>query len=98
MRVAGAGVAGEATDAIGPIARLELAIDGGEWRMFFPDDDLFDTRTERFAEDLTTLAAGSHIVAVRAYDAAGNQASAETTITIAAPPATLPRGGGRRAR
>lgn len=93
LRAAGTTVAGSAEDAIGPISRLELAVDGGEWRLFFPEDDLFDTRRESFEEDLSSLAAGSHIVAVRAYDAGGNQASAETTITIAAPSGS----GGARA-
>ena len=60
--------------------------------MFFPVDDLFDTREERFDLDLATLtnsrplAPGSHIVAIRTQDAAGNMVSAETTINIAATP------------
>jgi len=63
---------------------MEHAIDGGEWRVFFPADDLLDTRDERFDLDLSGEAPGSHIVAIRAVDAGGNSASAETTITIAA--------------
>lgn len=89
----GTRVRGRARDGMGPIARIEIAIDGGEWRMIFPDDDLLDTRDERFEIDVTTLsglarplAPGSHLASVRAFDAAGNQASAETTFQIAAPP------------
>lgn len=82
----GGRVRGTATDAMGPVARLEAAIDGGEWRVVFPEDDLLDTREESFAIDPVslaggTLAAGSHIVAVRAIDGGGNQASSEVTIT-----------------
>jgi|GEM_PF-274531 len=94
IRTTGTHVTGRATDTMGPIARLEVALDGGEWRMFFPADDLFDTRDERFDLDLTTLttshplAPGSHIVAIRTQDAAGNMVSAETSINIAAPPST----------
>ena len=28
-----------AVDSLGPIARLEYAVDGGTWRLFFPSDD-----------------------------------------------------------
>lgn len=82
----GGRVRGTATDAMGPVARLEAAIDGGEWHVVFPEDDLLDTREESFAIDPATLAAealvaGSHIVAVRAIDGGGNQASSELTIT-----------------
>jgi hypothetical protein len=79
VRANGTRVVGRATDGLGPIAKLEYAVDGGEWRMFFPADDLFDTREERFDLDLAALAPGDHIVAVRAYDAAGNSVSAEIT-------------------
>jgi hypothetical protein len=90
----GVRISGRARDGMGPIARIEIAIDGGEWRMLFPEDDLLDTRDERFAIDVTTLsglarplAPGSHLASVRAFDAAGNQASAETTFQVAATPA-----------
>lgn len=72
---------GRAVDGLGPIARLEYAVDGGEWQPLFPIDDLFDTAREEFAIDLTALSAGSHIVAVRATDAAGNIGSAETQVS-----------------
>jgi len=85
LRATGLRVGGRVVDALGPIAKLEYAVDGGEWRIFFPADDLLDTATERFDLDLGSLAAGEHIVAVRATDAGGNVASAETTVT--APPA-----------
>jgi hypothetical protein len=81
LTFSGGRVRGTATDAMGPVARLEAAIDGGEWRVIFPEDDLLDTREESFAIDVSSLAAGSHIVAVRAVDGGGNQASSEITIT-----------------
>jgi len=85
LTFSGGRVRGTATDAMGPVSRLEAAIDGGEWRVVFPEDDLLDTREESFAIDVSMLEAGSHIVAVRAIDAGGNQASSEITVTIAAP-------------
>ena len=91
LRAQGARVTGRASDTLGPIARLELAIDGGEWRLFFPADDLLDTADERFELDLGAEAPGSHILAVRATDAAGNTTTAETGFAVPAA-ATAPRG------
>lgn len=97
LAVNGARITGRARDGMGPIARLEIAIDGGEYRLVFPVDDLFDTREERFAVDLTMLSGlarplnpGSHIASVRAYDAAGNQASAEIGFVFAPTPTQTP--------
>lgn len=61
-------------DGLGPIARVEVAFDGRlEWRPLAPSDGLFDTADESFDVDLSALMTpGPHIVAIRAYDAAGN--------------------------
>ncbi len=80
LREAGNRLSGRAVDSLGPIAQLEVAFDGGEWHPLFPIDDLFDTADERFQIDLTPLASGVHIVAVRATDAAGNVGSAEAQV------------------
>lgn len=68
---------GEVTDGLGPIARLEVSIAGSdEWRPLFPSDGIFDEATESFDANLAALVPpGSHILAVRAYDTAGNMAS-----------------------
>ncbi len=97
LRATGARVSGRAVDALGPVAVLEVAIDGGEWRPFFPADDLLDTRDERFDLDLGALAGGPHIVAIRATDAAGNVGSAEITVTVPGG-AAAPAAGGRARR
>ncbi|MEC7520733.1 MAG: hypothetical protein VYE22_12745 [Myxococcota bacterium] len=80
LRFAQGRLTGRAVDALGPITRLELAVDGGDWTPIFPDDDLFDTRREAFTVDLSSLDPGLHIVAVRATDAGGNVGSAEAQI------------------
>ncbi len=73
-------VRGRVRDNLGPIAKLEYAIDGGRWRAFFPSDDLLDTREEQFRFKPDNLSPGSHIIAVRAVDSGGNQTSAELTV------------------
>jgi hypothetical protein len=66
----------EVTDGLGPIVRVEAAIDGRlEWRPLASADGLFDTADETVDSDIAPLlpaGPGPHIVAVRAYDAAGN--------------------------
>ena len=61
-------------DGVGPVTRVDVSIDGrGEWRPLAPTDRVFDSADESFDADLASIVpAGSHIVAVRAFDAAGN--------------------------
>ncbi len=80
LKWAGRTLRGTARDRTGPIARLEYAVDGGDWMPFFPVDDLLDSAEERFELELKDLEGGPHIVSVRATDAAGNTASAEITV------------------
>jgi hypothetical protein len=61
-------------DGVGPLVRVELAVDGKlEWHPLPPSDGVFDTADEQVSTDVSALVpAGSHIVAVRAFDAGGN--------------------------
>lgn len=72
-------VSGRVVDDVGPITRLELAVDGGPFRDILPTDRLLDAAEERF-EVRPTLAEGAHTVAVRATDVGGHQVVAETRI------------------
>jgi hypothetical protein len=66
----------EVADGLGPIARVEVAVDGGVlWQPLAPADGIFDTADETVDTDVTALippGPGPHVLAVRAYDAAGN--------------------------
>ena len=75
----GGKVTGTAIDTLGPIQQLEVAVDGGSWRLFFPEDQILDTARERFAHPLS-LEKGSHIVAIRATDAGGNVVTEEVSV------------------
>jgi hypothetical protein len=90
IAASGTQITGEAVDGLGPIVRLEIAIDGGDFHLVFPEDDLFDAARERFAVDAALLlpeASGDHVVAVRAFDAGGNQGSAEAVLRLGGAPA-----------
>jgi hypothetical protein len=65
-------VIGTARDELGPITKLEFSIDGLEWKLLQPDDELLDTREEPFALPFKQLPKGKHSVMIRASDARGN--------------------------
>ena len=76
------------TDGVGPIVRVEAAIDGrNEWRPLGAQDGLFDTADESVDVDLSLLlpsltspGSGAHFVSIRAFDATGNQVTRETDV------------------
>jgi len=70
-------IVGQAVDSLGPIARLEISRDGGPFEDVFPEDGLLDSARESFALDLRQGTTDTHIVAIRATDAAGNTRTAE---------------------
>jgi hypothetical protein len=74
LAITGRRLKGRVTDGLGPIARVEIAVDGKlDWRPVGAADGVFDSADEALDADISTLvAAGSHIVAIRAFDAAGN--------------------------
>jgi hypothetical protein len=75
-------VRGRVVDMLGPIARIQISIDASPWRDVFPTDSLLDSASEGFDVAIGRLAGGSHIVALRAFDASGNQANREITVKI----------------
>lgn len=77
LTLQGRKLGGEVVDGLGPIARIEVSLAGtDEWRPIFPSDGIFDEPAEPFDANIAALIPqGSHIVAVRAYDAAGNSVS-----------------------
>jgi hypothetical protein len=74
-------VVGRAHDAASVISAIEFSVDGGEWRPAQPDGGLLDERDEAFTVALPrSLAPGSHIINVRAWDSADNVGSARIEI------------------
>jgi hypothetical protein len=77
LELAGRRLRVRAVDGTSPIARVEIGIDGRlEWRPLAPADGVFDTLDESVDADVSAVVPpGSHIVMVRAFDAAGNAIS-----------------------
>jgi hypothetical protein len=67
-------VRADVVDGLGPIARLDFAVDGRtDWRPLLSKDGVLDEPVEEIDADLSAvLSPGSHLVAVRAFDQAGN--------------------------
>ncbi len=59
-------------DDLTRITRAEYAIDGGPWTPMFPDDRIFDSPRERIDLSLSHPGSGTHVLLVKATDAAGN--------------------------
>jgi hypothetical protein len=69
-------------DSFTRLVKAAYSLDGGDWVAIFPDDGLFDTTNERLTISLTDLKSGTHIVTVRATDAAGNVGAGDAVFTI----------------
>ncbi len=80
----GARIRGRAVDAAGPVSRIEVAVDDGEWRSVTPEGGFGDSRSEAFACTLPGLAPGEHLVSVRAMDLAGNSTTRAIHVKVAA--------------
>lgn len=70
------------TDDLTRIAKAEYAVDGGTWTPIFPDDGLFDSPREQIKLSLPDLAAGTHILMVKATDAAGNVGTSDVLLSV----------------
>ncbi len=73
-RVEGDRVRGEVEDGASVVLRVEVSVDGGEWRALRADDGVLDERREGFAGAVPAagVRAGEHVLSVRAADEAGN--------------------------
>jgi hypothetical protein len=67
-------VRGDAVDGVGPIVRIDAAVDGKtDWHTYLPVDGVFDEPVEAFDLDVSSFVGpGNHLVAVRVFDQAGN--------------------------
>jgi hypothetical protein len=82
LRVQGRTLSGLATDGVGPIARIEVAVAGtDEWYAVAPTDGVFDEASEEFRVELgPILPAGPALLTVRAYDQENNRVVGAVTL------------------
>jgi hypothetical protein len=72
-----------ASDAINVIAEAAFSIDDGPWQLATTEDGLFDDLAEGLRIDLPLgLGKGTHTLAIRAADAAGNVGSTSSTFVV----------------
>ena len=72
-----------AADGLNTIAEMAFSVDDGTWQLGTTADGLFDDLTEELRIDLpAALPRGTHTLAVRVADAAGNVGSTSTTFVI----------------
>jgi len=76
-------VTGKVEDAASYIKEIVYSIDGGDWKLVFPSDQIFDSKVENFSFPTEALAAGEHTIVIKASDAAGNIGAAKTIIPAA---------------
>jgi hypothetical protein len=69
-------------DDLTRLVKAAYALDGGEWVPIFPDDGLFDTPRETLTLTLPDLKSGTHILTVRATDAAGNVGAGDAVFKV----------------
>ncbi|HEU0034697.1 MAG TPA: hypothetical protein VFQ53_28930 [Kofleriaceae bacterium] len=72
-----------ASDAISTISEMAFSVDDGPWQIGSTADGLYDDLTEDLRIELPkNLARGTHTLAVRVADAAGNVGSTSTTFVL----------------
>jgi len=66
----------------GRVESGEFSVDGGEWFLLSPVDGICDSPQEDFQLTTPDLAAGEHLVGLRASDANGNTGTSKTIVKI----------------
>src|SRR5262249_3641053 len=69
-------------DDLTRIVKAESATDGGPWTPIFPDDGLFDSLREVITLSLPDLKPGTHLLMVKATDAAGNVSTGDALLEV----------------
>jgi hypothetical protein len=85
LQARGRGAGISLVDELTRIVKAEYAVDGGPWTPMFPDDEIFDSLEERITLTLPDLAAGVHILMVKATDAAGNVGTGDALLDVKGP-------------
>jgi sugar lactone lactonase YvrE len=74
----------EAEDSTSPLRSAEFSTDGKEWRDVNSDDGIVDSQRETFTVRAGNLPLGEHVIALRAYDTAGNAGIGKAVVQVRA--------------
>ncbi len=70
----------DAEDSASALRRCEFSVDAGAWQPIEAVDGVTDSPREQFHIHIGNLAAGEHLIVIRAYDAAGNAGLAKVVV------------------
>jgi hypothetical protein len=76
-----------ASSALVRLTAASFAVDGKKWTNVFPEDGLFDSKTETFKFKTDALKGGTHVLVLRVKDAAGNTGSGDVVFSVGTPTA-----------
>jgi hypothetical protein len=71
-----------ASTQAGCIATAEFSIDGGAWRLIFPNDGIADSAEEDYGVVTQDLLPGEHMIGIRASDRNGTTGTAKLVVNI----------------
>lgn len=72
----------QAQDDTSPLRSAETTVDRDDWYEIYSDDGIVDSRLETFTVKADKLEPGEHILALRAFDTAGNAGLGKAVIRI----------------
>lgn len=75
-------VEAKANDPMVRLTRAEYALNGKRWENVFPEDGLFDSKTETMRFRLGRLREGNYVLVLRVRNAAGNTGTADAVFRI----------------
>ncbi len=75
-------VEGSLNDAASPLWKADYAVNSGDWKVVFPVDQIFDSRTETLRFEIPDLTAGEYTVVVRTTDALGNVGVGKASVDV----------------
>ena len=75
-------IAFEAHVLTGSVATAEFSIDGGDWRLVFPEDGIADSAVEAYRITTHDLPTGEHLIGIRASDRDGNTGVSKAFVQV----------------
>jgi len=74
-----------ARDATSAIDRAQYSLDGGDWILVAPSNNISDAHVEHYDFGVPAVSPGEHTLSVRVYDRFENIGTAKTTFTVPGP-------------